>query len=69
MKRPGLLALGPFSGNTLIVLVAVFAGLFANTAFFTSAFNFYKDGAEIILFASSLLPFIAAIFVVILSAL
>ena len=69
MKRPGLLAIGPFSSNSLIVLVAVFVALFANTAFVTSAFNVYKDSAEEILFASSLLLFITAIFVVILSAL
>jgi lipid A ethanolaminephosphotransferase len=69
MKRPGLLAIGPFSSNSLIVLVAVFVALFANTAFITSAFNVYKDSAEEILFASSLLLFITAIFVVILSPL
>ena len=69
MKRPGLLAIGPLSSNSLIVAVAVFVALFANAAFVTSAFNVYKNSAEEILFASSLLPFITAIFVVILSAL
>ena len=52
MKRPGLLAIGPFSTNTLIVMVAVYVALFANTALFNSAFNIYKGGAEEILFAS-----------------
>ena len=69
MKRPSLWATGPFSPNSLIILVAVFVALFANTAFVTSAFNVYKDSAEEILFAGSVLPFITAIFVVILSAL
>ena len=69
MKRPSLLAIGPFSPNSLIVLVAVYVALFANTALFRSAFTVYDGGAEEFLFAASLLPFIAAIFVVILSAL
>lgn len=50
-------------------MVAVYVALFANTALFRSAFIIYKGGAEELLFAASLLPFIAAIFVVILSAL
>ena len=69
MKIPGLLAIGPLSSNSLIVAVAVFVALFANAAFVTSAFNVYKNSAEEILFASSLLPFITVIFIVILSAL
>jgi lipid A ethanolaminephosphotransferase len=69
MKSSGFLRAGPFSTNTLIVMVAVYVALFANTALFNSAFNNYKGGAEEILFAISLLPFIAAVFIVILAAL
>lgn len=69
MKSSGFLRAGPFSTNTLIVMVAVYVALFANTALFYSAFNNYKGGAEEILFAISLLPFIAAVFIVILAAL
>jgi len=68
MKRPRLLAIGPFSPNSLIVLVAVFVALFANTAFVTSAFSVYKNSAEEMLFAGSLLLFTTAIFIVVLSA-
>ena len=50
-------------------MVAVYVVLFANTALFNSAFNIYKGGAEEILFAISLIPFIAAVFIVILAAL
>ena len=69
MKSSGFLRAGPFSTNTLIVIVAVYVALFANTALFNSAFNIYKGGAEEILFVISLLPFIAAVFIVILAAL
>jgi len=69
MKSSGFLRAGPFSTNTLIVMVAVYVALFANTALFYSAFNNYKGGAEEILFAISLLSFIAAVFIVILAAL
>lgn len=50
-------------------MVAAYVALFANTALFNSAFNVYNGGAEEILFAGSLLPFIMAIFVITLSAL
>ena len=69
MKKPGLLLIGPFSSNALIVMVAAFVALFANAAFFASAFDVYNAGTEEILFAGSLLLFITAIFVVVLSAL
>jgi lipid A ethanolaminephosphotransferase len=69
MKRIGLLLGGSFSSNALIVMVAAYVALFANTALFNSAFNVYSGGAEEILFAGSLLPFIMAIFVITLSAL
>ena len=69
MKSSGFLRAGPFSTNTLIVMVAVYVALFANTALFDSAFNIYQGGAEEILFAISLLPFIAAVFIAILAAL
>src|SRR5262245_7121312 len=69
MKRPRFLAIGRFSSNSLIVLVAVFVALFANTALFNSALNIYQGGAEAILFTISLLPFIAAFFIVTLAAL
>lgn len=59
----------PYSSNALIVMVAVYVALFANTALFRNAFDLYNGSAEELLFAASLLPFIAAIFVVILSAL
>lgn len=60
---------GPFSVNALIVVVAVYVALFGNTALFAGAFNVYDGSAEEVLFAASLLPFMAAIFVLILSAL
>ena len=69
MKGSSFLRAGPFSTNTLIVLVAVYVALFTNTALFNSAFNIYKGGAEEFLFVISLLPFIAAVFIVILAAL
>jgi len=69
MKRVGFFPMGPFSTNTLIVVVSVFVALFANSALFNNAFNVYNGGTEEILFAGSLLPFITAIFVIILSAL
>jgi lipid A ethanolaminephosphotransferase len=69
MKSSGFLRVGPFSTNTLIVMVAVYVALFANTALFNSAFNIYKGGVEEVLFTISLLPFVAAIFIVILAAL
>ena len=50
-------------------MVAVYVALFANTALFRSAFTIYNGGAEEIVFAASLSPFVAAIFVLILSAL
>jgi lipid A ethanolaminephosphotransferase len=67
MKRIG--SIGPLSPNTLIVLVGVYVALFANNGLFSSAFNIYKGNAEEILFAISLLPLIAAVFIVILAAL
>jgi len=67
MKRIG--SPGPLSPNTLIVIVAIHVALFANTALFSSAFEIYNGGAEEILFATSLLPFVAAVFIVILAAL
>jgi lipid A ethanolaminephosphotransferase len=67
MKRIG--SPGPLSVNTLIVIVAIYVALFANTTLFSSAFKVYDGSAEEVLFATSLLPFIAAIFVLILSAL
>ena len=67
MKRIG--GIGPLSPNTLIVIVAIYVALFANTALFSSAFEIYNGGAEEILFATSLLPFVAAVFIVVLSAL
>ena len=69
LKSSGFLRAGPFSTNTLIVMVAVYVALFANTALINSAFNIYKGGAEEILFTISLIPFIAAVFIVILAAL
>jgi lipid A ethanolaminephosphotransferase len=69
MKSSGLLRARPFSTNTLIVMVAVYVALFANTALINSALNIYNGGAEEILFTISLLPFVAAIFIVILAAL
>jgi glucan phosphoethanolaminetransferase (alkaline phosphatase superfamily) len=69
MKAIGALTARPYSSNALIVMVAVYVALFANTALFRSAFSIYNRGTEEVLFAASLLPFIAAIFVVILSAL
>jgi lipid A ethanolaminephosphotransferase len=65
MKR----SLGPFSANALIVLAAVFVALFANTALFARAFDVYGGSVEEILFAVSLIPFMAAIFILVLSAL
>jgi lipid A ethanolaminephosphotransferase len=62
-------SIGPLSPNTLIVLVGVYVALFANNGLFSSAFNIYKGNAEEILFAISLLPLIAAVFIVILAAL
>jgi glucan phosphoethanolaminetransferase (alkaline phosphatase superfamily) len=67
MKRIG--SPGPLSPNTLIVMVAIYVALFANTALVSSAFEIYSGGAEEILFATSLLPFVAAVFIVILAAL
>ena len=49
MKGSSFLRAGPFSTNTLIVIVAVYVALFTNTALFNSAFNIYKGGAEEIL--------------------
>jgi lipid A ethanolaminephosphotransferase len=69
MKRPHLLPAGPFSVNTLIIATAAYVTLFANTALFHRVFNVYDGSAGEILFALSLLPFMTAIFVVILSAL
>jgi lipid A ethanolaminephosphotransferase len=69
MKSSGSLRARPFSTNTLIVMVAVYVALFANTALINSALNIYNGGAEEILFTISLLPFVAAIFIVILAAL
>jgi lipid A ethanolaminephosphotransferase len=69
LKRIGFLFGGSFSTNALIVAVAGYVALFANTAFFSSAFNIYSGGAEETLFAISLLPFLAAVFIAILSAL
>lgn len=65
MKR----SLGPFSANALIVLVGVYVALFANTALLARAFDVYDGSAEEILFAASLIPFMAAVFVLVLSAL
>jgi len=65
MKR----SLGSLSANALIVLVAVYVALFANTALFARAFDAYDGSAEEILFAASLIPFMAAIFILVLSAL
>ena len=62
MKSIGVLIARPYSPNALIVMVAVFVALFANTALFRNAFALYNGSAEEILFAASLLPFIAAIF-------
>ena len=50
-------------------MVAAYVALFGNTALFNSAFKIYNGGAEEILFTGSLLPFIMAIFVIILSTL
>ena len=69
MKRIGSLLGRPYSSNALIVMVAVYVALFANTALFRNAFALYNGSPEELLFAASLLPFIGAIFVVILSAL
>lgn len=69
MKSLGSLSARPLSPNTLIVMAAVFVALFANTALFRSAFTVYDGGAEQTLFVVSLLPFMAATFVLILSAL
>ena len=60
---------GSVSVNTLIILVAVYVALFANTALFARAFDVYGGSAEEILLAASLIPFMAAIFVLVLSAL
>ena len=59
MKTSGPLRARPFSTNTLIVMVAVYVALFANTALVSSALNIYNGGAEEILFTISLLPFAA----------
>ncbi|HXV84656.1 MAG TPA: phosphoethanolamine--lipid A transferase [Candidatus Binatia bacterium] len=67
MERIG--GIGPLSPNTLIVIVAIYVALFANTALFSSAFEIYNGGAEEILFATSVLPFLTAVFIVVLSAL
>jgi len=69
MKRIGSLFGGSFSSNALIVMVAVYVALFANTALFGSAFGIYNGGTEEILFAISLLPFVAAVFILALAAL
>lgn len=60
---------GALSVNTLIVIVAIYVALFANTALFAGAFNVYDGSAEETLFVVSLLPFLAAVFVLILTAL
>jgi len=69
MKKLRYLLEGPFSINALIVIVAVYVALFANTALFTNAFKVFHSRTEEILFAASLLPFIIATFVLVLSAL
>jgi lipid A ethanolaminephosphotransferase len=68
-RGSGFFRAGPFSTNTLIVMVAVYVALFANTALFNSALNIYNGGAEETLFTISLLPFVTAVFIVILAAL
>lgn len=46
MKRIGFLLGGLFSSNALIVMVAIYVALFANTALFSSALDTYSGGAE-----------------------
>ena len=61
--------MGPRSASALIVLVALFVALFANTSFFSSAARIYPLNGENLPFVASLLVFILSIFILILSVL
>ena len=68
MKKIRFPASRPLSSTELIVIVSVFAALFANTAFFKRALGFYGLDDGNILFHGSLFVFVTSIFVLVLSA-
>lgn len=57
------------STAALIVAVALFTALFCNAAFFSEAWGIYRGSVTGLIFVASLLVFITALFVLVLSAL
>lgn len=57
----------PWSGASLIILVALFVATFANTSFFANAVRVYPPGEGNLPFLISLFAFITGVFIIVLS--